>query len=312
MILVFIIAGSVILMAGGFSVRLGSRVHPSHRVTLTLGVLITGLFLAEAGLLLWSSPVILDMLGFTELAVVCRRMLGGEVPGGVAGGVAAGLAALWLGGAACKGGWDVMRAQRRLRVESVLPPCETREEFDLFVLPSSRRMAYTVGGRRPQVVLTSAVVEDFSPELVGVITAHEGVHARHHHHRALAMAAAIGAAVGWFQLVARAVDTVRLSLERWADEDASLMVPHGREDVKQALLAVCMSRGMPGVAGFGTPEMVSARIAALDEPAPARFSAPLASAYVAFGAGAVIVAASVGWATTMAVFAVIKPGQCLV
>jgi len=173
-------------------------------------------------------------------------------------------------------------------------------------------MAYTVGGRRPQVVLTSAVVEDFTPELVRVITAHEGVHAHHHHHRFLALAAAVEAAVGWLHPVARAVATVRLSLERWADEDASLVAPRGREEVRQALLAVCVGRGLPGVAGFGSPEMVSARIAALDEPAPTRFSASLGSAYFAFGAGAVVAAASVAWASRIAVFAVTNPGQCLV
>lgn len=128
----------------------------------------------------------------------------------------------------------------------------------------------------------------------------------------LALAAAVEAAVGWLHPVARAVDTVRLSLERWADEDASLLAPRGREEVRQGLLAVYMGHGMPGVAGFGSPEIVSARIAALDEPAPRRFSPSLGSAYFAFGAGWVIATASVAWATRIAVFAITNPGQCLV
>lgn len=312
MTLVFVIAGVSMLLVSGVGVTRGGRIHPAHRVRLILGVLVTGLFLVEAGLVLWSLPIMLDILGFTDLAVLCRRMLGGLAPGGVVGGVTAGLASLWVGGAAVKGGWGVSRAQRDLRIESFHAPRETHESFDLFVIPSSKPMAYTVGGRRPQVVLSSAVADGFTPELVRVITAHESVHARHRHHRFLATATAIQAAVGWLPPVLRAVKMVRLSLERWADEDASLVAPRGRADVKNALLAVCMGHPTPGVVGFGSPDMVSERISALEKPAPSAFSTGLAYAYIAVGGGALLAWASVGWATRMSVIAVINAGQCLV
>ncbi|MGH8872999.1 MAG: M56 family metallopeptidase [Acidimicrobiia bacterium] len=312
MILVFItIAGVAVLVSAGISAVIGDRFHPVHRVRLTLGALLTGLFVAEAGLILWATPVLLDIVGLVDLAEVCRRILGGPTLGGTAGGVIAGLGAVWLGGAMFTGWWGVLWTQRRLRIESAIAPTDRREGFDLYVLASPRRMAYTVGGRRPQVVLTSAVVDELPFDLVEVITAHERVHARNRHHRLLALAAGVESAAGWLYPVGRAVDSVRLSLERWADEDASLIAPQGRDDVRKALLSACLS-GASGATGFGDPEMVSARISALESAEPSPFSSRLASAYVAFGCAMVTSLAVVSWATHVSILVLSHPGQCLV
>lgn len=311
MILVFVVAGWFLLMVVGFGERIGGRIHPAHRVWLTLGVLVTGFFLITSGLVLWSAPIVLDLVGLTDLASWCRRMVGGVAPGGVVGGVAAGVAAAWLTGAALRGGWNVLRGQRLARIESLVSPQETGDEFDLFVVESTRPTAYTVGGGKPQIVISSAVVDGFTPELVAVIVAHERVHARNRHHRFLALTAAVENAVGWLHPVAEAIATVRVSLERWADEDAALMVPDGRQHVKRALLTVCMGHGSPGVIGFGSPEMVSARVHGLEEPPPRRFSAWMAGGYLVFGVVAAISAASVGSATRMSILAVVHTGQCL-
>lgn len=312
MILVFItLGGALVLVSASLGDAIGERFHPVHRVRLTVGALLTGALVVEAGLILWSMPVLLDLVGLVDLAEVCRRILGGPTPGGTAGGVAAGAGAVWLGGAMVKGWWGVLWTQRKLRIESALTPRDRQEGFDIYVLPSPRRMAYTVGGRRPQIVLTSAVVDQLSPDVVDVILAHERVHAHNRHHRFLALATGLESGVGWLRPVAAAVNSVRVSLERWADEDASLVAPRGRGDVKEALLSACLV-GASGATGFGDPEMVSARISGLEGPAPSPFSPGLATLYVAFGCAMVASVAVVGWATQMSILTITHPGQCVV
>lgn len=307
-----IVAGAALLLAAGLIAPLGARVHPAHRARLLSGALVIGLFLVETGLILWSLPVVVDRLGLTELSELCLRIVGGGVPGGALGGFASGMAAIWLGVAACRGGWVVLEAQRALRIESTMWRWEEAESFDVFVVPSPKRMAYTVGIRRPQVVLSSAVFAELDPELVDVIRAHEAAHACHRHHRFLVVAAAVEAAVGWLNPVESAVSWIRLSLERWADEDASAFAPGGRTDVRRALLLACFGDEIAEAASFGEPEMASARISALAGPPPRSFPPVLGFAYTAFGAVSLIAAISVTWATRMSFLAIINPGQCFV
>lgn len=312
MILPFIIVGgTVLLMAAGLVDMIGRRFHPAHRARLIVGLLLTGLLAVEAGLVLWSVPVVLDLFGFVDLAQVCRRILGGATPGGTTGGVMALAGAAWIAGAVMFGWGRVLWTQRRLRVESALGSGQVGDGYDLHTLTSSRRVAYTVGGRRPQIVVTTALIEQLSPTVIEVILAHERVHARSQHHRFLAVAGGVDAALGWLAPVRKAVDSLRLSLERWADEDASQSSPSGRDQVKNALLSACLAE-VPGAAGFGKPEMVAARISALDEPAPSQFSATLASVYLGFGGVTLSCLALVGWAAHTSILTLVNSGQCVV
>lgn len=311
MILVAITAGgAVLLTSAGCGDLIAVRFHPAHRARLVVGLLLTGLFALEAGLVLWSVPVLLDLLGLVDLAEVCRRILGGPTPGGTAGGVAAAAGAMWVAGAMMKGWGSVVWTQRKLRVESALSLGERGEGFELHTLASPRPMAYTVGGRRPQIVVTTGLIDQLSPPVIEVILAHERVHARSRHDRFLAVAGGVQAALGWLVPVRRAVGSIRLSLERWADEDASQASPLGRDQVKNALLSACLVAA-PGAAGFGEPEMVSARVSALEGPAPSRRSTGLTTAYVGFGGVTLSCLVVVGWAAQMSILTLAHPGQCL-
>lgn len=312
MIPVFITAGGVgMLLLPGLGDRLGHRVHPAHRARLLLGGLLTGVLVFECGLLLWSAPVVLDLVGFIDLAAVCRQALGGPTPGGAATGLVTGIAAAWVGAALVVGWWRVVSTQRRLHFDESVAPLETSDAFDLYVLPAPRRMAYTVGGRRPQVVVTSAVVEGLPSGPVDVILAHERVHAVNNHHRYLAGAAAIETALRWIPPVGNAVRSVRLCLERWADEDAARVSAGGRSDVKSALISACLGT-TPGVAGFGGFDMVSERISGLDGPAPGTASRWVASAYLTYASITVASMLTVAWASRLSVVAITHPGQCLI
>ncbi|MGH8947348.1 MAG: M48 family metalloprotease [Acidimicrobiia bacterium] len=306
-----VVAGAGVLGLAGLGARVSHRLHPAHAARLVLGALVVGVLLVEAGLVLWSTPVLLDIAGLVDLAAVCRRILGGPPPGGTPAGLAAGLGSVWLAFSLVRGGWRVLSTQRDLRIDPAITPTQRRDDFDLYVVASPRRMAYTVGGRRPQVVATSAVADQLPTSLFEVIMAHERVHARNRHHRILALAAAVEAAGGRLHMVGRAVDSVRLSLERWADEDASLDAPGGRSDVRRALLSSCLSEAN-GAAGFGDPDMVLARISGLDGPAPSRVSVWTAGAFTSLGCFSVTALVTVTFATRMSILALVHPGQCLI
>ncbi|MGH8873188.1 MAG: M56 family metallopeptidase [Acidimicrobiia bacterium] len=306
-----VVAGAGVLGLAGPGARLGQRLHPAHGARLILGALIVGVSLVEAGLVLWSTPVLLDVAGLVDLAAVCRRILGGPPPGGTPGGLAAGMGAVWLASSVVRGGWRVYSTQRGLRIDPAITPTDRREDFDLYVAASPRRMAYTVGGRRPQVIVTSAVADQLPTSLFEVIMAHEAVHARNRHHRFLALVAGVEAAFGWIHPVARAAESVRLSLERWADEDASLDAARGRSDVRRALLSACLTEAT-GAPGFGDPDMVLARISGLDGPAPSRASMWTTVAFTSFGCLSITALVIVTWATRMSILTLVHTGQCLV
>lgn len=312
MISLSVLSGLGLLVAAGLVSRTREFIHPVHDVRLILGLLVTGVSLVLSGLALWSGPVVLDMFGFADLALVCRRMIGGFAPGGNIGGLAAGAAAVWVAIMALRGWWTIFHAQQRLRVEPLLAAGRSYRDYDLVVLPSPRRVAYTVGGRRSQVVLSQGLIDSSSNSMVEAITAHEAVHARHHHNRFLMVVAAIESAFGWLRPVSMAVARVRLSLERWADEEAAGGTALGRSRVRRALLNVSIGEATAGSVGFGEHRTVAARVNALSEPAPSRFSRWMLPGYLFLSAGGLFALVAVGRAGFHSVIAIANPGWCLV
>jgi len=310
MILFFVLSGMAILAVSNVVAGLSANAHPEHQSKLILGALGTGAVLFVSGLVLWSAPTVLDMVGMTDLALVCRRMIGGLVPGGRVGGLTMAVAAAVIVLAGGRGGLNVVRTQRRLRVEMLLAPHVQQEGYDLVVLPTARQLAYTVGGRRPQIVLSQGLV-DTNPRIVESIAAHERVHARQRHHRYLGAAAVIGAAFGWIPTVSRALDGLHLALERWADEEAALTSRGGRAGLRKALLTASVGPVAEAVPGFGGPTMVAARIDALAQDPPSRSSQPMRIANLAAGAAALLAISAVGWTGMTSVVAMANAGTCI-
>lgn len=311
MILLFVLSGMAILMVSNVVARLSANAHPEHQSKLILGALGTGAVLFVSGLVLWSAPTVLDMVGMTDLALVCRRMIGGFVPGGQVGGLTVAVAAAVIVLAGGRGGLNMVRTQRGLRVETLLAPHLQQEGYDLVVLPTTRQLAYTVGGRRPQIVLSQGLVDTNPPRIVESITAHERVHARRRHHRYLGAAAVIGGAFGWIPAVSRALGGLHLALERWADEEAALTSRGGRAGLRNALLTASIGPIADAVPGFGGPRMVAARIDALAQDPPCRSSQPMRIASLAAGGVSFALLTAVGWTGMTSVVAMANAGRCI-
>lgn len=310
MIPFFLLAG-LALVAGPGLIRLG-RGHPAHMARNGLAVQLIGFALVEAGLLLWAAPALLDLVGATDLARVCRRMLGGLVPGGWETGVAAGVGAVALAGLAARGILRARAVQGSMRLGRLLGNHHLNDDHHLVVLPVDEPIAYTVGGRPPQVVISQGLLAAVGPRGAEAVCAHEIVHARHRHHRYVVALAGIESAFAWYPLAKQGAVMVRLALERWADEEAGECTDEGREGVRRALLAAAFKIVGRDVAAFGSADTWATRVRALDEPPPRAFPGWVAAAYLAVSVAGVLAVGSLGWAARMSILAVTNPGLCIV
>lgn len=310
MILALLALGLMVLFgAGAWQPR---HLHPAHEARLRSVGMASGLLLVEAGLVLWASPLLLRAVGRPDLAAACEVMLGGPLPFRDAAGVGAAVAAALLPSRLVAGTIKVQSWQRRYRVEPWLGAVNRHETYDVVVLPSGRLGAYTVGGRRPQIVLTRGVFENLSPGCADVITAHEKAHADNRHHRFIMLASAVTAALGWLPPVHTGTDRLRLALERWADEEAALTVGLGRQGVRETLLEV-LSRLLEvpvGAAGFGEASMVGNRLRALAGGPPPAGGLRVSSAYVAAGLLLAATASAAVWSGHGLAAAVVELGRC--
>ncbi|HUP16395.1 MAG TPA: M56 family metallopeptidase [Acidimicrobiia bacterium] len=312
MIPLIILGGLVLLGTPGWASGLSKRGHPANWVRQGLVLQLTGFALVEAGLLLWATPALLELMGAADLALICRRMLGGWLPSGRLSNAGAGLLAIAVVWLAARGSWRVMAAQRRLRVERWLGAHHHREDFDLVVVPTGELVAYTVAGRPPQVVLSRGLLQAVDSEDLEAITAHEAVHVRRQHYRFLLAISAVEAAFGWYRPAARGSQLIRFMLERWADEEAAVTSSTGRDGLRRVLVTVAMTPVATELTGFGAVDTITERAQALSRPASRSSCAGSAATYIAVSLGAVLAAGWLAWATWMSILAVANPGLCVV
>jgi beta-lactamase regulating signal transducer with metallopeptidase domain len=238
-------------------------------------------------------------------------MLGGLVPGDWGSGAGAGVASMALLVLAFRGVRRVKATQRRLRVSSVLGSHHCRGDHDLVQLPTAEVVAYTVGGRRPQVVLSQGLLEAVGPAGVDAVCAHERVHVRYGHHRYLMVLAGIAAAFRWYLPAGRGAAMVRFGLERWADEEAGRFSPRGRLGLRNALLAAAFQPVVAEATGFGSADTVAARVRALTGPPPTSPRGLVAVGYAVIGLAGLTAVILLTWATRMSVLALTNPGLCV-
>jgi beta-lactamase regulating signal transducer with metallopeptidase domain len=142
---------------------------------------------------------------------------------------------------------------------------------DLVVIQDDTPDAYALpglGGGR--VVVTSAMLSALDEDEARALIAHEASHLRHHHHAYIALAELAAAA----NPLIRCVPTViRLSVERWADEDAARSTGDRRLTARSVARAGLVTLQTPraqrsGAALAMTGSPVSQRARALLAPAP--------------------------------------------
>jgi bla regulator protein blaR1 len=124
-----------------------------------------------------------------------------------------------------------------------------RPDVPAVVLDCPGPAAYSVAGRRPQVVVTSGALDLLSPPQLGAVLAHEQAHLRRRHHRWALAAALVAEAMPLVPLLREAPTRVGRLLEMDADERAA--DHHEPRVLASALVAVTSAGGSAAGAPSG-------------------------------------------------------------
>jgi hypothetical protein len=235
----------------------------------------TGFVLVEAGLIHSTLPHLFSVLGAESLAEACRH-LGGHLFGGSSWfGLLAGFLTITVAVRTLSAVRHTTRAYSGLRRHGG-DLTETRFAGENTVLaPISKRTAVAVPGRSPYVLLSLPLVADLHSDELAAVIRHEAAHLRNHHERFLLVGTVVGYSLWFVPWASRAAATLRLALERWADEEAA-SGPSQREQVRSALRKL------------GSSPLTFDRLRALDgpqavTPAPRAAGWSVASAIIPLG-----------------------------
>jgi Zn-dependent protease with chaperone function len=137
----------------------------------------------------------------------------------------------------------------------------SRPDVPAVVLDSPGPAAYSVGGRRPAVVVTSGALDLLTGPQLGAVLAHEQAHLRRRHHRWALAAALVAEAMPLVPLLREAPARVGRLLEMDADEWAA---DHHEPRVLASALVAVTSAGGHAIGAPGASAPVSARSARAD------------------------------------------------
>jgi hypothetical protein len=269
--LLVLAAGLAMLALPGAQAWAGDRLPPAGWARATQACLRAGRALAYLALVVAAAPGALVLVGARSTAHACHRLvaagLPAPAPASVAARAVAAAALVALVGRSVAARRRARTGLRLARAEPWLGHHHLRDGVDVVTLPCDEHLAYAVPGRPGQVVLSTGLVRALDRDEVEAVLRHERAHLRHGHHRELGVAADVEACFGWFPPARRSAATLRLAVERWADEEAAGGCPQRRPAMRRALVKVVTGAGVPAppFADVGT---VVARLDALAERPP--------------------------------------------
>jgi hypothetical protein len=204
--------------------------------TLTLATMMgAGFVLAEVSLIHAALPLTFTLLGLEQMAEACRA-LGGHLFGDPAPfGAFAGLLAVFIGVNAYRGVFRSIRANSELRWGASHGVATAVGGQSAAFMPLGRRWAIAVPGGTPPVLLSTSLAEKLEHHELSAVVSHEMAHLRHHHLRFLLLGTAVNEGLRFLPWSRRSMTSLRLGLERWADESASARSSETRAHVKSAL-----------------------------------------------------------------------------
>lgn len=268
MAVVVVLSGLLLAGCGAANLRLWRALRPRTVLRQVAACLVVSVLLTYTGLMLLAAPALAGLRPHPGLLAMCRRLLIGPGPLGTLGTcAAASLVAVSLASLVMRM-WRSRRDRRDLRIEFGLGHHEPRPGYDLVTLPSHVPLAYSLGGRHPQVVVSHGLRSRLGERELAAVVAHEAAHLRGRHDRWLALASLLETAL-WFAPWARpTLATLRLALERWADDEAAGAV--GRKALRAALVVTATAGAAPlpsQVAALTSDDGLATRLALLSDEA---------------------------------------------
>ena len=226
---------AVALSGGSASLLVPRGVRPQSAARL---MTLLGVFSAVAvvwGLILIAAANVAQVHGIAERLSWC-----GDVVSKHSGALAP-IGALAMLGlfAIARSAWRVRRHQRRLRARD--------GDGEIAIVGSDVPTAYALPGRPGRIVVSTAMLRALDPDERRVLFAHERAHLRCHHHRYVRLTQLAAATLPLLEpLNAR----VRITTERWADEEAVRDVG-SREIVARAIARAAIAQADAVASGLG-------------------------------------------------------------
>lgn len=299
MALMVTLFGALLLLATPILLDRAEGRVPAHWVA-RLGSfsLFAGASILHLSLALGAVPTVLRALDLHRFASVCDRLLlhlGVSVPPYLG----------WLSlvlfvvsaTSLARGLVLAIRADRGVRAATFASASWRGHGFPISVVESTNATAFGLGGRHERIVISSGLVERLDPAELDVVIAHEAAHLLHRDPALLRALYALelgASAVPW---LGRSVSSVRLAIERAADEAAVYGDPFRRQAAVGALMKATGIDGLT-LPALSTVETLARRISALLQPQPSYegFWAPTAALLVALPLAVSIVGVA-SWVT---------------
>lgn len=248
--------------------RLGRRLPARDWSRMATLSFVTGASALLLSLLFIAAPPVLRSLGAGEFVDLCDEVLG-HLPHGtpLTGWIATSLllASTVLG---IHTKVKTRRALEELTVEPFIGVHVPTPEYDLVILNSKTRLAYSRQARRPQVVVTDGLIALLSGEEFQILLRHELAHLRFHHERDLQVVTILRLALKWLPGVSRSASVARLAMERLADEEAVRSRPLARKSLARALLVTASGSAPDAVLAFNHVQALSERLSAMKSDTP--------------------------------------------
>ncbi|MHB8328598.1 MAG: M56 family metallopeptidase [Acidimicrobiales bacterium] len=263
--------GLAMLVLPGLMRLIGRRVDPGSWAKLVAIAIFSGMVLFELAMLFAAAPPGLRLLGLSQLAAVCERMLGALSPGGIPLALGATAVAILVPLAAWRGATSARRVARMARVERGVGrhrdlPCGAV----LVVLPERQPLAVSVPGRQGQIIVSQGLIDALDEAGFQAVCDHEAAHLRLRHARYLALGAAAERGFRFWPPARSSTAVLRVALERWADEEAAGASGERRATLRDALVSVALAPAAEELAAFSGASGLIERIDALvHPPAPA-------------------------------------------
>ena len=256
--------------------------RPTELTRFNASTLGSGLVLLTVALIACAVPVILALTG---TALADRHFFPGDT---AVGWISAG-AVVTLVATAVIGITRTTRIERRLHIEPSVGLHLRRHDYTIVVLSSDNPIAYAVGHRHPQVVLTTGLISSLEVEELVSVVEHEAAHLQLNHRLHLRLISVVEP-LSRIKPIEKLASSLRLALELAADAATS-----NQRATRTALLKTSGVAVVPGLAAFAAGDIID-RIEALDEEADTRSSGTRNALYLV---AASLVAMSI---STLAVF----------
>ena len=193
-----------------------------------------GFVLLEASLIHAALPLVFGLMGLHDLADACRRLGGHLFGGSPLFSALAGVTSLLIIQSAARGVIRSVRMNSALRRGAVGGVEAAVAGHKAVLMPLSRAWAVALPGGLPQVLLSTSLVGTLEHRELDAVVRHEMAHLRHHHVRFLLLGTAVSSGLRFLPWSGRAMTSLRLALEEWADE-ASAPTFEDRANVRSAL-----------------------------------------------------------------------------